>query len=531
MKLSFFGAAHEVTGSCFLLQACGKNILIDCGAEQGKDLYENQPLSVAAGAVDYVLLTHSHIDHSGRLPILYKEGFQGEIWATGATRRLCAVMLLDSAHIQASEAEWRNRKGARAGVEPYTPAFTVEDAENTVKLFRWVDYNTPMALCPGIEMCFADAGHLLGSASIQLKITEDGRTQTLVFSGDIGNLNQPILRNPTYLTEADYVVMESTYGQRSHGESPEYVPALAEIIQSTLDQGGNLLIPSFAVGRTQEMLYFIRQIKEQGLVKGHGQFPVYVDSPLANEAIQVFTACGGEYFDQETASLLRDGIDPMKFAGLCRTITAEESKQLNFDHEPKVIIAASGMCEAGRIRHHLKHNLWRPESTVLFVGYQSAGTLGRQLVEGAKSVKLFGETISVKARILTLAGVSGHADREGLLEWAAAFREKPRRVFVVHGEDEVCDQFAALLGERLGLTAAAPYNGEVWDLDADRCLTEGNRIRIQRTPPVSPQYARLVRAGEELSRLIERSGGVNSKLLKKLAEQVEGICRRLSAGK
>lgn len=531
MKLTFLGANHEVTGSCTLLEAAGKRILIDCGMEQGRDTYENQPLLVPAGEVDCVLITHAHIDHTGLLPLLVRNGFGGEIYATTPTVELCGIMLRDSAHIQEFEAEWKNRKGQRSGADPVEPMYTVQDAEAAIKLFHGVPYNTQFALAPGVEVRFVDVGHLLGSASVEIWVTEEGKTVKLVFSGDIGNLNQPILKDPAYLHEADYVVMESTYGDRSHGPRPDYVGELSAILQRTLDRGGNVVIPSFAVGRTQEMLYFIREIKNRGLVKGHGNFPVYIDSPLAVEATRIFHETDSACFDQETRELLAQGVHPILFPGLRVSVTSEESRQINSDREPKVILSASGMCEAGRIRHHLKHNLWRPESTILFVGYQAAGTLGRVLLEGAPQVKLFGETIEVQAELCQLTGMSGHADREGLLRWIEAFDTKPKRVFVNHGEDEVEDRFVQLLQER-GFTACAPYNGAQWVLGAEGavCVQEGSREKVQRrTGTEGPSRAasvfqRLVNAGRRLLRVIEHNQGGANKDLARFADQINALC-------
>ena len=487
MKLTFLGAAREVTGSRFLLNACGKNIMVDYGMEQGVDLYANASLPIAESQIDCVLLTHAHIDHSGYLPLLYKNGFRGPIYATYATTDLCKIMLLDSAHIQESDAEWKNRKAQRQGKPPVEPLYTQEHALKTHELFRPCRYNEAVQIFPGVSIRMADVGHLLGSASIEVSVTEGDETKTIVFSGDVGNLNQPLLRDPQYMQKADYVVMESTYGDRSHGPKPDYIASLTRILQDTLDRGGNVVIPSFAVGRTQEMLYFIRQIKQEGLVHGHDGFPVYVDSPLAIEATNVFNENTLECADEETLALIRKGVNPLLFDGLRVAVSADESKLINTDETPKVIISSSGMCDAGRIRHHLKHNLWRPECTVLFVGYQSVGTLGRSIVDGAKEVKLFGETIGVRAHVETLAGISGHADNSGLLKWVSAFVPQPQHVFVVHGEDEVAETFAERLRNEMGLDAAAPYNGESWELAPlqrwPRATMSGSRSPAVKPPP------------------------------------------------
>ena len=530
MKITFLGANHEVTGSCTMIEAAGRRFLIDCGMEQGKDVYENQPIPVAPGEIDWVLVTHAHIDHTGMLPLLVRNGFRGKIYATNPTVELCGIMLRDSAHIQEFEAEWKNRKAPRSGAEPVEPMYTVQDAEAAMKLFVCVDYDKRIELAPGIEVRFVDVGHLLGSASIELWITEGDTTTKLVFSGDIGNLHQPIIKDPTYIQEADYVFMESTYGDRSHGPRPDYVNELAKILQRTFDRGGNVVIPSFAVGRTQEMLYFIREIKEKGLVKGHGNFPVYIDSPLAIEATRIFKDTDPDCFDEETLALLQQGIDPITFPGLRVSVTSEESRMINSDRVPKVILSASGMCEAGRIRHHLKHNLWRPECTILFVGYQAVGTLGRTLLDGATTVKLFGDHIEVQAELWQLTGMSGHADKEGLLRWVNAFEQKPKRVFVIHGEDEVENIFVdTLTGE--GFTACAPYNGAQWAIGAKGavCLQEGTKVRIEHKVSegqsrAASVFQRLVSAGKRLLRVIEHNEGGANKDLAKFADQINALC-------
>ena len=552
MKLTFLGAAHEVTGSRFLLQACGKNVMGDYGMEQGVDLYQNAPLPLAESELDAVLLTHAHIDHSGYLPLLYKKGFRGPIFATGPTTDLCKIMLLDSAHIQESDAEWKTRKAQRRAQPPVEPLYTQEDALGAHGLFRPCAYGQRVEVCPGISLRMVDVGHLLGSASIEVTICEDGAERIVVFSGDIGNLNQPLIRDPQYLQRADVLVMESTYGDRSHGPKPDYIASLTQVLQETFDRGGNVVIPSFAVGRTQEMLYFLRQIKQERRVRGHDGFPVYIDSPLGIEATQVFNENTWECADAETLALLRQGVNPLTFDGLRVAQTAEDSKRINTDTTPKVILSSSGMCDAGRIRHHLKHNLWRAECTVLFVGYQSVGTLGRSLVDGAKEVKLFGETIRVNARIEQLAGKSGHADNAGLIRWAAAFSPKPEHVFVVHGDDDVTDAFAARLNQELGLAASAPYNGECWNLCPLEKLAEGNRERLQkphrdaaamdalpqRTPPAPAKapkpadhttaYGQLVLAGEKLMALIGRMEKRSSKDQARLTRHIHTLVRKFA---
>ena len=530
MKLTFLGANHEVTGSCTMLEAAGQRFLIDYGMEQGKNVYENQPLPVAPGEIDFVLITHAHIDHTGLLPLLAHNGFRGRIYATIPTVELCGIMLRDSAHIQEFEAEWKNRKAQRSGNELVEPDYTVEDAMAVMKQFVPQSYGKPLEVFPGITATFTDVGHLLGSASITLQVTENGESQTIVFSGDIGNLNQPLIRDPQYLTKADFVVMESTYGDRAHGPKPDYVAELTQILQETFDRGGNVVIPSFAVGRTQEMLYFIRQIKEEHRIHGHDNFPVFVDSPLASKSTTIFRENFSECYDAEAIALVTKGENPLAFPGLQISETKEDSVAINLDSTPKVIISASGMCDAGRIRHHLKHNLWRPECTILFVGFQAVGTLGRTLIEGVDLVRLFGEPIEVKAEICQLTGMSGHADKDGLLRWVNAFTEKPRRVFVVHGEDEVENRFVDTLTEQ-GFTACAPYNGAQWAIGAEGavCLQEGTKVRVeQRTGEganrAATVFQRLVSAGKRLLRVIEHNEGGANKDLAKFADQINALC-------
>ncbi|MDE6015208.1 MAG: MBL fold metallo-hydrolase [Acetatifactor sp.] len=527
MKLMFIGAAHEVTGSCHYLEAGGKHILVDCGMEQGVNVFENAPLPVDDAMIDYVFLTHAHVDHSGLLPLLYSRGFRGQVYMTDATADLCSIMLRDCAHIQMMEAEWRNRKAKRSESVPMHEAlYTMEDAEGVIKRIIPCRYNREIQVCDNVKIRFTDIGHLLGSSSIEVWLTEDGRTKKIVFSGDIGNKYQPLLKDPMPTAQADYVVMESTYGDRLHSvEKVDYVKELAAILQETFDRGGNVVIPSFAVGRTQEMLYFLRQVKVGRMVKGHENFPVYVDSPMAVEATEVFHENRMDCFDGEALALVREGINPISFAGLKLSITSEESKEINFIDTPKVIISASGMCEAGRIRHHLKHNLWREECTILFVGYQAVGTLGRSIVEGAKEVKLFGESIQVRAHIKKLVGMSGHADKNGLLEWIDAFEEKPKKVFVVHGEDSVCMSFAECLKIEHGQRAYAPYSGTEFDLLGNQFLYEAEPVPVKKkAKPASGVYARLLAAGQRLLALITKNDGMPNKDMAKFADQINSLC-------
>ncbi len=531
MKLSFFGADHCVTGSCHCVEVNGKMILVDCGLQQGRDEIDNASLPFNPAAVDYVLVTHAHIDHSGRIPMLIKNGFEGRILTTRLTGELLDIMLQDSGHIQEADAEYINRKNRRAGRPEVEPIYTVADAMRVREFVDTCEYGQIIDLCEGVQVEFIDAGHLLGSASIRMSLREGDVEKTIVFSGDIGNVNQPIIRDPQTFHEADYVVMESTYGDRNHTEVWSYTDELAELIDETLGRGGNVVIPSFAVGRTQELLYFIREIKDQNLVKSVKDFPVYVDSPLAKRATSIFCGDLHGYLDDEALKLVADGTHMFQFPGLHLSETVEESKMLNLDNVPKVIISASGMCDAGRIRHHLKHNLWRPESSVVFVGFQAPGTLGRHLLEGAETVKMFGEQVAVKAKIVNFQGLSSHADHDHLIAWAEAFKaDKPQRVFVVHGDRDVVPKFAADL-ENLGYKAYAPTYTEEYDLAADRQLKAGYipekpTKAFEGAPRSTAAYEKLLSAGDALLSLIRRSKGRDNKTLAAFAEAVRKLMEK-----
>jgi len=456
---------------------------------------------------------------------------------------LCNILLRDSAHIQMFEAEWRNRKAKRANEKEYVPLFDMKAAEETIKLFVECNYEDKIQLSQGLEVRFTDAGHLLGSASIEVWVKEENIQKKIVFSGDIGNINKPLINDPKFITEADYVIMESTYGDRSHGGSPDYVSELVKIFKRTFERGGNVVIPSFAVGRTQELLYFIRKIKQDKLLLN--DFDVYIDSPLAIEATKIYSENSAGCFDEEAMELVKKGIDPISFSGLKLAVDSNESKAINFVKTPKVIISASGMCDAGRIRHHLKHNLWRPECTILFVGYQANGTLGRRLVEGAKEVKLFGDPIQVQAEIAELHGFSGHADKEELLHWINSFQKKPEKVFVVHGEDAVCEQFTACLRDEYGFDATAPFTGASYDLATGECISEGNKElkkakelektgnfeksgSLEKTGNFEKKsqgmYERLVAAGKRLLVVINHKENNADKDIEKFTDEINSVC-------
>ena len=445
MKVTFLGATKTVTGSNFLVEAAGKKFLVDCGMYQGaaQDEWENSaPFAFDVNEIDFMLLTHAHIDHSGRIPKLYNEGFRGKIYATKATCDLCSIMLPDSGHIQEMEIEWKNRKRTRKGLDPQPPLYTAEDAIKCMEIFKPIKYDEIIDIDENIHVRFNDAGHMLGSAIIEVWADENGKTTKTVFTGDLGNNDIPLLSSPTMIDDADYLVMESTYGGRLHNRNDDKARMFLDIVSETLNKGGTVVIPSFAVGRTQEILYELNTlkdvIKDESFKKEYETLmksPVYVDSPLAISATEIFKD-NMDLFDEDTQELMRRGDNPLEFPGLQFTRTADESKELNEKNESSIIISASGMCEVGRIKHHLKHNLWNPNSTILFVGYQAPGTLGRKIVDGAKTVKIFGEDIAVNARVEYIEGYSGHADQEWLLNFIYSFIRKPKTIFLVHGEPE-----------------------------------------------------------------------------------------------
>lgn len=531
MKITFLGANHEVTGSCTMIESNGLYGLVDCGMEQGKDIFENQEIPINPSNLDFVLLTHAHVDHSGLIPLLCKNGFHGRIYATEETVNLCSIMLLDCAHIQMQEAKWKTRKAARAGEKPVNPIYDVNDAQSAIHMLCPCPLDKRIQISETIEIRFVNAGHLLGSASIEIWITEKDVTKKIVFSGDLGNMNMPILRDMDYIAEADYAVIESTYGDRLHEHVGEYKQFLADCIQKTLDRKGNLLIPAFAVGRTQEMLYLIREIKNEGLIHDHDGFKVYIDSPLAIEATGIFLQCNEYCLDDETKELVKNGINPLTFDGLRYAVSSEESQQINFDAEPKVIISASGMCEAGRIRHHLKHNLWRKESLVLFVGYQAAGTLGRSLLDGTlEHVKLFGEEVAVNAEIAFMPGKSGHADQKGLLNWLSHFEKKPAHLFVNHGEDSSSMHFAELVKDTFQIPVSVPFSGSIFNLQTGVYEYEAEPVLVthpQKSAGASRQSAlfeKLLEAGTRLLDIIKKSQGLSNKDLSKFISQIQSLC-------
>ena len=495
MNITFLGATKMVTGSNFLVEGAGKKFLVDCGMYQGKatDEMENEaPFLYDVNDIDFMLLTHAHIDHSGRIPKLYNEGFRGKVYATKATCDLCSIMLPDSGHIQEQENEWKNNKRKRKGEKQKPPLYTAEDATKCLEIFEPVKYDEIIDIDQNIHVRFNDAGHMLGSAIIEVWVSENGKTTKAVFTGDLGNNDIPLLASPTMIDDADYLIMESTYGDRLHLRNDEKAETFLNIVSETLDNGGTVVIPSFAVGRTQEILYELNMIKEERSKDEKFQeeyeklmkAPVYVDSPLAISATEIFKE-NEDLFDDETKEIMKRGDNPLEFSGLKFTRTADESKALNESEEPAIIISASGMCEVGRIKHHLKHNIWNPNSTILFVGYQAPGTLGRTIVDGAKKVKIFGEEFSVKARIEYIEGYSGHADQEWLLNFIYSFIKKPKHIFLVHGEPNGQLVLKNKIVESTEIPVTIPNFGEKYTLD------DSLQMEKKYENPVEKRFLRL----------------------------------------
>ena len=484
MKIKFCGAASGVTGSCHLITTDQHMILFDCGQFQGgaqEEARNWEPFPFNPAEVECVVLSHAHIDHCGRLPLLLKYGFKGPIYCTDATADLLDVMLKDSAHIHEQEAEWKNRKAERAGHALVEPLYTADDALDTLKLVRPVLYDTLFSLNDQMKIVFNDAGHILGSAVIELWVEEGDKTRKIVFSGDLGMTNRPILRDPTIIHKADTVIMETTYGNRLHEANATSIQKLLDIIVETTQRGGNVVIPSFAVGRTQELLYELNRIYD-----GDGPYRdllkdvhVYVDSPMAAQATEIFKN-NAQAYDDEMREFIMRGDHPLDFPNLHFTKTSEESRMINVDTAPKVIISASGMCDAGRIRHHLKHNLYDPKNSIVFVGYQAEGTLGRSLIEGTEEVKLFGEEIAVKAQIHNLEGFSGHADRDALYHWLSGFTQQPRDIFLVHGETDSKIGFAEFVKSQNG------WNCTVVDGISEYELTEETKLSYRASKQDAP---------------------------------------------
>ena len=490
MKITFLGATKTVTGSNFLVEGAGKKFLVDCGLFQGQareELENEAPFLFNVYDIDFMLLTHAHIDHSGRIPKLYKEGYRNPVYATKATCDLCGIMLPDSGHIQEVEIEWKNRKRKREGKLELPPLYTAQDAIDCLEIFKPIKYDEIIQIDEDIQVRFNDAGHMLGSAIIEVWITENGETKKAVFTGDLGNNDIPLLDSPTMIENTDYLIMESTYGNRLHMRNDEKANMFLNIVSETLEKGGRVIIPSFAGGRTQEILYELDSIKQNSeedelFAKEYEELmhaSVYVDSPLAISATEIFTQ-NMDLFDEEVREKIASGENPLEFPGLQFTRTADESKALNETDEPCIIISASGMCEVGRIKHHLKHNLWNPNSTILFVGYQAPGTLGRTIVDGATKVKIFGEEIAINARIEYIEGYSGHADQEWLMNFIYSFITKPKHIFLVHGEPEGQLVLKQKILDEIGIPVTIPEFGEVYELNDEEIVItdklEGSKL-------------------------------------------------------
>ncbi len=543
MKVTFFGATKTVTGSNFLVEGAGKKFLIDCGLYQGMDKEEiknAEPFPYDINEIDFMLLTHAHIDHSGRIPKLYKEGYRNKIYATNATCDLCAIMLPDSGHIQETETEWKNRKRIRRGEELLVPIYDAETAARSLELFKGVPYDQIIELDDDIHVRFNDAGHMLGSSIIEVWIKENGVNKKIVFTGDLGNNDIPLLSEPTMIEDADFLVMESTYGNRLHMRNDNKAKLFIDIVTDTLRQGGTVVIPSFAVGRTQEILYELNKIKESN--SDNPDFekkyeilmhtPVYVDSPLAISATEVFRE-NMDLFDEETQELIRRGDNPLEFPGLRFTQTVDESRELNESNESSIIISASGMCEVGRIKHHLKHNIWNPKNTILFVGYQAPGTLGRKIVDGAKTIKIFGEEIAVNARIEYIEGYSGHADQEGLLNFIYSFIKKPDHIFLVHGEEEGQKVLRDKIIETTNLPVTIPSYGETYDLSEKVKISGAIRhenIKEYRKLEVIDRMETLKEELIDMESIVKEdilANSVNDDEINKLNERIKALERQI----
>jgi len=476
MKVRFLGASTSVTGSCHLITTDNHMFLLDCGQFQGSDDMDElnaKEFDFDPAEIEFLILSHAHIDHSGRIPLLVKRGFKGKIYCTDATADLLTVMLKDSASIHERETEWKNRKNQRAGNPLVEPLYTMKDVEAALDQVAPVLYNQLVELNESVKVVFNDAGHILGSSIVELFITENNEVSKIVYSGDLGMTGRPILRDPTIIKKADYVIMETTYGNRVHEKNSDSIERLIDIVLNTTRRGGNVIIPSFAVGRTQELIYqFNRFYEEHSEYKDElKKIMVYVDSPMAISATEVFRR-NAQVFDDETREYILRGDHPLDFPNLVFTRTAEESVMLNTDPSPKVIISSSGMCEAGRIKHHLKHNLWNPKSSIVFVGYQARGTLGYSILNGDKKVTIFGEKIHVEAEIHNLEGFSGHADKNGLLDWLAGFKQPPKQIFLVHGEEDAKQEFAKEVKSLLG------YDCTIVEGDTEFTLTKQDVISI-----------------------------------------------------
>lgn len=541
MKITFFGATRTVTGSNILVETKDKKFIMDCGLYQGQEkeiMLNTDQFVFDPKEIDFMLLSHAHIDHSGRIPKLYVDGFRGPVYATKATCDLCGIMLPDSGYIQESEVEWLNRKRKREGKHDVPPLYTYDDAVDSLSLLEKVQYDEIVQIDKNIKVRFTDAGHMLGSSIIEVWVTEDGQEQKIVFTGDLGNNDIPLLREPSMVEEADVLIMESTYGDRIHNKKEDKAEEFLDIVSSTLEKGGNVIIPSFAVGRTQEILYELQKSKQSDDPAFRKEFdeimnaPVYVDSPLATSATEVFLKnldCLDEFVQED----IKEGKHPLEFPGLRFTASVEESKELNENANKSIIISASGMCEVGRIKHHLKHNLWRSDSTILFVGYQAVGTLGRKIVDGAKNVKIFGEEITVNANVKYIEAFSGHADKEGLIRFVSSFNKRPKQIFLVHGDEEAQLSLADALKESFDIPIEIPMRGDVYDVDAYRIAKVGelkspNEYKFIRLE-ILQKMENLRDEIEEMSRIVHEDlkNDVSDKRANELADKLKELEKQI----
>ncbi len=533
MKVKFCGASIGVTGSCHLISTEKHKVLLDCGQFQGgkeMDKMNEEEFPFHPSEIECVILSHAHIDHCGRIPLLVKRGFKGPIYCTDATADLLDVMLKDSAYIHEKDAEWQTRKNLRTGKPPVDPLYTIQDSEAALRLVKPILYDQLVELNPDMKIVFNDAGHILGSAITELWITEGDKTSKLVFSGDLGVENRPILRDPVKIKKADFLIMETTYGNRLHPENSTSIDELIHITLKTIKRGGSVIIPSFAVGRTQELIYQFNMFYEHHpeYADTLGKVYVYIDSPMATTATEVFKK-NAQVFDEETKAYIMSGDHPLDFPNLKFTRNTADSQMLNEDKSPKIIISASGMCEAGRIRHHLKHNLWDSRNSIVFVGYQAEGTLGRMLVEGAKEVKLFGEPIMVGAEIYNLEGFSGHADQKGLLDWLGGFQKEPKHIFLVHGETQSKIDFAAKVKEVFGYEPIVVNGNTEYELETGEVLSREEVLReALDQEDVEKLKDKLATLKSELDTVISSTEDVVSKQisLAKLA-QINNIVQEL----
>ena len=467
MKIEFLGAAKIVTGSNYLITTDKWKFLIDCGLFQGgkeEEAMNEVAVKYDPGEIDFMFLTHAHIDHSGRIPYLVKKGYRSEIYATEATVDLCEIMLLDSANIQESDAEWENKRRIRSGKAPIEPLYTMEDAQRSLSYFRPCHYEEIIKVNDEISFRFTDAGHILGSSILELWIVENNETVKVVFSGDLGMPNKPLLKDPAFIKSADYLIMESTYGNSVHDDYAKSMDELTQIIDRVSERGGTVMIPSFAVGRTQELIYQLNNYYSKDTIHEHQRIPIYIDSPMAIRATKAFMD-NAFYFDDETKEIIRSGDNIFEFPNLHYVNSVEESKALHRVNYPRVIISSSGMANAGRIQHHLKHGLWDERNAVVFIGYQAIGTLGRILLDGAEKVKLLGEEIAVKAEIFDLVGFSAHADEPMLLDWLHHFEKKPVKIFLTHGEEDESVPLAKTIKEMFHIDTILPSVNDEYSLN------------------------------------------------------------------